>query len=67
MNQNEALIQPHQLHSSGVIYNDVAFIHCGNNGQLGTQYIKVDSYTQPLFFDGYKIYSRLVRPTEEDL
>ncbi|GFH49047.1 hypothetical protein CTEN210_05523 [Chaetoceros tenuissimus] len=66
-NQNEALIQPHQLQSSGVIYDDVVSIHLGNNGKPGTQSITVAGHTLPLFFDGYKTYFRLVKPTEEDL
>lgn len=55
-NQNEALIQPHQLWSAGVIYDDVASIHLGNNGQPGTQSITVAGHTLPLFFDGHKTF-----------
>ena len=65
--QKEALLQPHQARSFGVVVNDVAARHTGPNGLPGEQSFKVDEDTYPLYFDGWKCYLRIRKPTVEEL
>ena len=65
--QVESLFQPHQLRASGVLVDDVPACHIASTGKPGTQCVQVGSRKIPLYFDGYKTYFRLVKPSEEDI
>ena len=65
--QTEALFQPHQLRAGGVLVDDVPTCHTASDGKPGTQCVQVGDRKLPLYFDGYKTYFRLARPSEEDL
>ena len=65
--QCETLFQPHQLRAFGVIVDDCPSRHLSVTGQPGTQCLKVDGRTIPLYFDGWKCYLRLRKPSPDDL
>ena len=65
--QEETLIQPHQLRSNGVVVDDVPTCHIASNGKPGRQCINVGGTEIPLYFDGYKTYLRLARPSEQQM
>ena len=65
--QTESLLQPHQLCASGVLVDDVPTCHTASTGKPGTQCVQVGDRKIPLYFDGYKTYFRLARPSEEDM
>ena len=66
--QTEALLQPHQCRSFGVSIHDVANCHIDNNGNIGQQcIITKDSAALPLFWDGFKTFLSLCKPTANDL
>ena len=67
INATEALFQPHQGRHHGVIIDDVAHRHQSISGEYGTQSMKIDNFTIPLMFDGFKVYCPLQKPTKEDL
>ena len=50
--QTEALLQPHQACSFGVIVDDCAKWHLAPNATPDGQYLKVGDTTVPLYFDG---------------
>ena len=56
LNQHESLIQPHQSRAIGVIGDDCARYHLGNNGNHGGQCVKIDTVTLYLHFDGWNFY-----------
>ena len=66
-NQSEALLQPHQARSFGVVVNDVAQRHTGSQGNPGEQNIIVDRDAIPLHFDGFKCYIRIRKPSVEEI
>ena len=65
--QAESLFQPHQLCASGVLVDDVPACHIASDGKPGNQCVQVVDQKIPLYFDGYKTYFRLARPSEEDI
>ena len=65
--QREALLQPHQARDFGVVVNDVAARHTGPNSLPGEQSFKVGKDSYPLYFDGWKCYLRIRKPTVKEL
>lgn len=65
--QRETLLQPHQLRAFGVIVDDCPSRHMSVTGQPGTQCLKVDGRKIPLYFDGWKCYLHLRKPSPDDL
>lgn len=66
IDQTEALLQPHQVRSFGVVVDDCAARHISTNGGQGSQAIVSGNTNIPLLFDGWKCYIRIQRPTNED-
>ena len=67
--QREALLQPHQCRAHNLIVNDVATCHKGSDGKPGLQNI-VDSSTgntPPFYWDGWKLYLAISKPSEADM
>lgn len=60
-------MQSHQLRSSGVLIDGVFSCHIGSNGKPGTQCVQIQGRKIPLYFDGYKTYFRLRKPSEANL
>ena len=50
-NQQESLLQPHQARAFGIIVDDCARCHLGNDGNPGGQSVKLDTVTLPLHID----------------
>ena len=50
--QDEALLQPHQLRSFGIIVDGYARRHMGPNSTQGGQTITIGEHSIPLYFDG---------------
>ena len=65
--QDEALLQPHQVRSFGIIVDDCAQRHIGPNLAPGGQVITVGDHNIPLYFDGCNCYLHLQKPTATDL
>jgi hypothetical protein len=65
--QSEALFQPHQLRAHGMIVDETATRHRGADGHPGKQMIRVNDITVPLYFDGWKTFLSITKPTEQDL
>ena len=65
--QSETLFQPHQMRAFGVIVDDCPSRHLSVTGQPGTQRLTVDGVSLPMYFDGWKCYMRLRKPSHEDL
>jgi hypothetical protein len=65
--QSEALFQPHQLCAHGTIVDETATRHRGADGCPGKQMIRVNDITVPLYFDGWKTFLSITKPTEQDL
>ncbi len=66
-NQVESLLQPHQCRAHGVAIDDCAKRHRHIDGSNGDQCIKVLNHRIPLFYDGYKCYLLLSKPTLKDI
>lgn len=64
--QKEALLQPHQCRAHGTAVDDVASRHSHVDGSPGGQCIQVDTHRVPLFYDGYKCYLSISKPTKDD-
>ena len=64
---NEALLQPHQVRSFGIIVDDCAQRHMGPNSTSGGQVITIGGDNIPLYFDGWKCYLHIHKPTATDL
>ena len=52
--QKDALLQPHQVRSFGIIVDGCAIRHLSTSGSPGTKCIKVGDKTLPIYFDGWK-------------
>ena len=65
--QDEALLQPHQVRSFGIIVDDCAYQCMSPNSIPGGQVITSGGHNIPLYFDGWKCYLRLQKPTATDL
>ena len=65
--QTETLLQPHQARAHGVMVDDCAKRHSSITGQPGTQCIKIGPDTFDMYFDGWKTYFRVQKPTPSDL
>ena len=48
----ESLLQPHQARAFGVVVDDVAKRHLGNNNKPGGQCLYINNDVLPLHFDG---------------
>lgn len=64
--QKEALLQPHQCRAHGVAVDDCASRHNHVDGSPGGQCIQVDDCRIPLYYDGYKCYLSVSKPTQDD-
>ena len=65
--QSEALFQPHQLRAHGTIVDETAVRHRGVDGRPGRQLIRVGDVDLPLYFDGWKTFLSICKPTDEEL
>lgn len=65
--QHESLLQPHQVWSHGVVVDDCAKRHHLIDGSYGKQCIRVKDIILPLYFDGWKMFLAISKPTETDL
>ena len=65
--QDEALLQPHQVRSFGIIVDDCAYRHMGQNSIPGRQVITIGGHNILSHFDGWKCYLQLQKPTATDL
>ena len=65
--QSEGLFQPRQLRAHGTIDDETASWHRGVDGHCGRQMTKVGDVTLPLYFDAWKTFLSICRPTDEDL
>ena len=65
--QTEALLQPHQARSFGIIVDDCAKRHLSSSNKPGGQCIIIGSKQLDMHFDGWKCYFKLEKPTPSDL
>jgi len=65
--QSEALFQPHQLRAHGTIVDETAARHRGADGHCGRQMIKVGDVILPLYFDGWKTFLSICKPSDNEL
>ena len=65
--QLEALFQPHQLRSHGVLVDDCAKRHRRSDGNPGGQCLTTPESTVDMHFDGFKCYFRIQKPTANDM
>lgn len=65
-NQTEALLQPHQCRSHGVAVDDCSHRHVHVDGSPGDQCIQCVEHRIPLYYDGYKCFLLISKPTEDD-
>ena len=63
----ESLLQPHQARAYGVVVNDVASRHLATEKKQGCQNLVIGEKSLPLYFDGWKCYFKISRPTSDDL
>ena len=63
----ESLLQPYQARANGVIVHDVPTRYAGNDSTCGTQRIVVNNDEIPLFFDGWKCYLNIRKPTHVEI
>ena len=63
----ESLLQPYEARANGVIIDDVPTRYTGNDSTGGTQRIVVNGDEIPLFFDGWKCYLNIRKPTQVEI
>ena len=55
------------MRAFGLVVDDCVHGHMGPNGKAGEQYIQVGNTKYPMYFDGWKRYFQIQKPTSADL